>query len=172
VRLAGLQRPVDSKPLRDPSSRAAAEQGPPALPDALIRHTGFLPSRMGMVATTQFSERLAGLGLSTRTWGALNVLDAEGAIAQHALGKRVGADPSSVVSTIDELEAKGLVQRRPHPSDAAPTRSTSHRAANGCSHAPASSRVKPSRTCSHRSAKRSEASFTTSCCASLWPREK
>ncbi len=26
-------------------------------------------------------------------------------------------DPSSVVATIDELEAHGLVQRRPHPSD-------------------------------------------------------
>jgi DNA-binding MarR family transcriptional regulator len=26
-------------------------------------------------------------------------------------------DPSSMVSTIDELEAKGLVERRPHPTD-------------------------------------------------------
>jgi DNA-binding MarR family transcriptional regulator len=26
-------------------------------------------------------------------------------------------DPSSMVSTIDELEAKGLVERRRHPSD-------------------------------------------------------
>ena len=47
----------------------------------------------------------------------LNVLDAEGAITQHALGKLVGIDPSSMVSTIDELEAKGLVERRPHPTD-------------------------------------------------------
>ena len=50
-------------------------------------------------------------------WGALNVLDAEGAITQHALGKCTGIDPSSMVSTIDELESAGLVERRPHPTD-------------------------------------------------------
>jgi DNA-binding MarR family transcriptional regulator len=82
-----------------------------------MRHTGFLISRMGMVAQKRFAERLDSLGLNTRMWGALNVLDAEGAITQHALGTCAGIDPSSMVSTIDELEAKGLVQRRPHPSD-------------------------------------------------------
>jgi DNA-binding MarR family transcriptional regulator len=91
--------------------------GPPGIHSALMRHTGFLISRMGMVAQKQFAERLETLGLTTRMWGALNVLDAEGAITQHALGKCVGTDPSSMVSTIDELEANGLVERRRHPSD-------------------------------------------------------
>jgi DNA-binding MarR family transcriptional regulator len=91
--------------------------GPPGIHSALMRHTGFLISRMGMVAQKQFAERLEALGLTTRMWGALNVLDAEGAITQHALGKCVGTDPSSMVSTIDELEARGLVERRRHPSD-------------------------------------------------------
>jgi DNA-binding MarR family transcriptional regulator len=50
-------------------------------------------------------------------WGVLNVLEVEGEITQHALGKCVGSDPSSMVSTIDELEARGLVERRRHPSD-------------------------------------------------------
>jgi DNA-binding MarR family transcriptional regulator len=72
---------------------------------------------MGMVAQRRFAERIATLGLTTRMWGALNVLVAEGAITQHALCRSVGMDPSSMVSTIDELEAKGLVERRPHPSD-------------------------------------------------------
>jgi DNA-binding MarR family transcriptional regulator len=85
--------------------------------DALTRYTGFLLSRMGMVAMKQFTERLEPLGLTTRLWGALNVLDAEGAITQHALGTCVGSDPSSVVATVDELEAKGLVERRRHPTD-------------------------------------------------------
>lgn len=82
-----------------------------------MRHTGFLISRMGMVAQKQFAERINSLGLTPRMWGAMNVLDAEGAITQHALGKCVGIDPSSMVSTIDELEARGLVERRRHPSD-------------------------------------------------------
>jgi DNA-binding MarR family transcriptional regulator len=83
----------------------------------LTKHTGFLLSRMGIVATKQFSERLEELGLNTRMWGALNVLDAEGAITQHALGRCTGIDPSSMVATIDELERRGLVERRPHPTD-------------------------------------------------------
>ncbi len=70
-----------------------------------------------MFAQKQFAERIEQLGLTTRMWGALNVLDAEGEITQHALGKSIGMDPSSMVSTIDELEAKGLVERRRHPSD-------------------------------------------------------
>jgi MarR family transcriptional regulator, lower aerobic nicotinate degradation pathway regulator len=91
--------------------------GPPGVHSALTKHTGFLLSRMGIVATKQFSERLEELGLNTRMWGALNVLDAEGAITQHALGRCTGIDPSSMVATIDELERRGLVERRPHPTD-------------------------------------------------------
>src|SRR5438270_7548311 len=92
-------------------------QGPPGIHPALTRHTGFLISRMGMVAQKRFAERIGSLGLHPREWGALNVLDAEGPITQHALCTCIGMDPSSMVSTIDDLEAKGLVERRRHPSD-------------------------------------------------------
>jgi DNA-binding MarR family transcriptional regulator len=84
---------------------------------ALVKHTGFLLARMGHVATKQFAGRLEELGLTTRMWGSLNVLDAEGALTQQALGKCTGIDPSSMVSTVDDLEAAGLVERRRHPSD-------------------------------------------------------
>ncbi len=89
----------------------------PGLHAALMRHTGFLINRIGSVARKRFSERLEQLGLNLRMWGVLNVLDAEGPITQHSLGKSVGIDPSSMVSTIDELEAHGLVERRRHPTD-------------------------------------------------------
>jgi DNA-binding MarR family transcriptional regulator len=72
---------------------------------------------MGHVAAKQFSTRLEKLGLTTRMWGALNVLAVEGALTQQALGKCTGIDPSSMVSTVDDLEAAGLVERRRHPSD-------------------------------------------------------
>ncbi len=84
---------------------------------ALARHTGFLINRIGTVARKRFTAKLDAFGLNLRMWGVLNVLDVEGAITQHALGKCVGIDPSSMVSTIDELEAKGLVERHRHPSD-------------------------------------------------------
>jgi DNA-binding MarR family transcriptional regulator len=91
--------------------------GPPSIHAALLQHTGFLISRMGMVAAKQFAERISSIGLTPRMWGALNVLDAEGEITQHSLCQAIGMDPSSMVATIDELEAKGLVERRQHPND-------------------------------------------------------
>lgn len=100
-----------------PTSGKNPIQGPSAIHGALTPYTGFLLSRMGMVAMKQFTERFEPLGLTPRLWGALNVLEVEGPITQHALGACVGSDPSSVVATIDELEAKGLVERRRHPAD-------------------------------------------------------
>lgn len=91
--------------------------GPPGAHHALTKHTGFLLARMGHVAAKQFAERMAELGLTTRMWGALNVLDAEGPTTQQFLGRCAGIDPSSMVATIDDLESRGLVERRPHPSD-------------------------------------------------------
>jgi len=89
----------------------------PFFHEALARNTGFLISRMGIVAQKRFSERIAAVGVTPRGWGALNVLDAEGVITQHALCRCMGMDPSSMVATIDELEAKGLVERRRNPND-------------------------------------------------------
>ncbi len=90
---------------------------PAALHEALTRHTGFLISRMGLVAQRGFAERMAEVGLTPREWGALNVLSREGAITQQSLGKCIGMDPSSMVATLDELERKGLVERRRNPQD-------------------------------------------------------
>ena len=84
---------------------------------ALVRNTGYLVSRMGLFAARRFGERLASLGLTTRMWGLLNVLDAEEAVTQQQLGRAVGMDPSSMVAVVDELEGKGMVERRRHPTD-------------------------------------------------------
>jgi DNA-binding MarR family transcriptional regulator len=91
--------------------------GPFGLHQALTRHTGFLINRIAVVARKQFAARLESLDLNLRMWGVLNVLDVEGAITQQSLGRSVGIDPSSMVATIDELESRGLVERRRHPSD-------------------------------------------------------
>jgi DNA-binding MarR family transcriptional regulator len=98
-------------------AKDAPHSGPPGVHEALVKHTGFLLARMGHVAAKQFASRLEQLELTTRMWGALNVLDHEGAITQQTLGKCTGIDPSSMVATIDDLEAAGLVERRRHPSD-------------------------------------------------------
>ncbi len=90
---------------------------PPALHPALTRNTGYLISRCGLYASGHFARRIESIGLTPRLWGALNVLDADGPVSQQQLGQAVGMDPSSMVGTIDELESRGLVQRRPHMTD-------------------------------------------------------
>lgn len=91
--------------------------GAPGLHSALVRHTGYLLSRVGWYAARRFSERIQTLELTPRMWGALNVLEADSPVSQHQLGRSIGMDPSSMVGTIDELEELGLVERRPNPSD-------------------------------------------------------
>ena len=90
---------------------------PPPVPEALTRYTGFLLSRMGTIAQKRFSSRLEALDLTPRMWGTLNILEADAPVTQGGLCKRTGMDPSSMVATIDDLEQKGLVERRAHPSD-------------------------------------------------------
>ena len=89
----------------------------PSVPEALTRYTGFLLSKMGTIAQKRFSSRLEALDLTPRMWGTLNVLEAAAPITQHGLCKYIGMDPSSMVATIEDLEKKGLVERRAHPSD-------------------------------------------------------
>lgn len=91
--------------------------GAPGLHAALVRHTGYLLSRLGWYAARRFSEQLQSLELTPRMWGALNVLEAESPVSQQQLGRSIGMDPSSMVGTIDELEGLGLVERRANPSD-------------------------------------------------------
>jgi DNA-binding MarR family transcriptional regulator len=96
---------------------AETSSGVPRLHPALVRNTGYLISRLGFYASRQFGHQLATVGLTPRMWGAMNMLDYEGDVSQQQLGRAIGMDPSSMVSTIDELEAKGWVQRRRHPTD-------------------------------------------------------
>ncbi|MGA9858459.1 MAG: MarR family transcriptional regulator [Solirubrobacteraceae bacterium] len=89
----------------------------PGLHAALLRNTGYLVSRLGLFASRRFGDRIGSLGLTPRMWGALNVLDAEGVVTQQQLGRAIGMDPSSMTAAIDELESRGFVERRRHPSD-------------------------------------------------------
>lgn len=56
-------------------------------------------------------------GLSPVSAWALVQLDPEHALSQKELAKRLRCNPSTVVDPTDRLEERGLVARRPHPSD-------------------------------------------------------
>jgi DNA-binding MarR family transcriptional regulator len=78
---------------------------------------GFLLSQVGIYASRRFAERLAAIDLQPPLFRVLNVVDAAAGRSQQAIGEAIQAPPSRMVAIVDELERRGLVERRPHPGD-------------------------------------------------------
>jgi DNA-binding MarR family transcriptional regulator len=77
----------------------------------------FLIAQVGSHAASKFAERLAPLGLSPPHAGILRVLSASPGLTQQALGTVLSILPSRLVILVDELEKRGLVERRDTPED-------------------------------------------------------
>ena len=77
----------------------------------------FLLAQVGAHAAARFAERLAPLGLAPQHAGILRLVAFDAGLSQRALGERLGVLPSRLVALVDELEGKGLVERRDHPED-------------------------------------------------------
>lgn len=75
------------------------------------------------MAGRQANARLAALGIDTRHYAVLAVISSETAAAhadgpsQQAISAALGIDRATVVSLVDELERRGLVQRTPNRRD-------------------------------------------------------
>jgi DNA-binding MarR family transcriptional regulator len=78
---------------------------------------GFLLSQVGIYASRRFAERLAAIDLQPPLFRVLNVIDAAEGRSQQAIGEAIQAPASRMVAIVDELERRGLVERRPHPGD-------------------------------------------------------
>jgi len=77
----------------------------------------FLLSKLGFVVREQFAQVLAPLGFEPRHAGLLGAVAAHEGRSQQALGQALGFAPSRIVALIDDLEARGLVERRLNPTD-------------------------------------------------------
>jgi DNA-binding MarR family transcriptional regulator len=77
----------------------------------------FLLAQVGAHAASKFAERLAKLKLAPAHAGILRILNWTPAITQQALSATLGTVPSRLVALLDELEAKGLIERRENPGD-------------------------------------------------------
>jgi DNA-binding MarR family transcriptional regulator len=77
----------------------------------------FLLSQVGAHSAARFAERLAPLKLTPPHVGILGVINESDALSQQALGEKLGVFPSRLVGLLDELEARGLVERRDIPTD-------------------------------------------------------
>jgi DNA-binding MarR family transcriptional regulator len=77
----------------------------------------FLLSQVGAHASALFAERLAPLKLTPPHAGILRIIKQANGLSQQALGERLGMFPSRLVVVLDELEQRGLVERRDSPTD-------------------------------------------------------
>ena len=84
--------------------------------DAPEPDTGFLMARASHALATVVAAGLRSEGLSLRGYVVLQVA-VRRPLPQQALAASVGLDKSTMVATVDELEAAGLVERRPEPAD-------------------------------------------------------
>jgi MarR family transcriptional regulator for hemolysin len=76
----------------------------------------WLLSRASHVLTTELTAALERLDLSPRGHMVL-IAATTGAHTQTELAQMVGLDKTTMVVTLDELEAAGLAERRPSPTD-------------------------------------------------------
>jgi DNA-binding MarR family transcriptional regulator len=83
----------------------------------LSRRAGFLLAQLGTHAHLRFAERLAGLGLHPRHFGTLSHLAAAEGQSQQALSIALGIHRSAMVALVDDLEQRGLAERRRDPVD-------------------------------------------------------
>jgi MarR family transcriptional regulator, transcriptional regulator for hemolysin len=65
---------------------------------------------------TEMTRAMEGLGVSPRGHSVLTTA-LSGAYTQTELARMVGLDKTTMVVTLDELEAAGLAERRPSPTD-------------------------------------------------------
>jgi len=76
----------------------------------------WLLSRASYTLTTELTAALESLDVSPRAQHVLQTA-MRGRLTQTELAKLVGLDKTTMVVTMDELEAKGLAERHPSPAD-------------------------------------------------------
>jgi DNA-binding MarR family transcriptional regulator len=77
----------------------------------------YLLVQLGFHLAGRFAEQLAPLGLEPRQFGMLSRLAANEGRSQQAIGELMGLNPTRMVFLVDELEKRGLVERRRNPAD-------------------------------------------------------
>src|SRR5919202_3862886 len=87
-----------------------------ATPAPLCDNLCWLLSRASYTLTTELTAALEDLGVSPRAHAVLAAA-ASGEHTQTELARTVGFDKTTMVVTLDELEAAGLAERRPSPTD-------------------------------------------------------
>jgi DNA-binding MarR family transcriptional regulator len=85
--------------------------------EVLAGSIGFLISKLGMTSAHAFAETLSPLGIDPRHFGILRIIAMSEGPSQQRLGEALAVPPSRMVALIDDVEERGLVERRRNPTD-------------------------------------------------------
>jgi DNA-binding MarR family transcriptional regulator len=97
-----------------PDDEQRAEEWPPA---PLADRLGFLLKHAQLELAEHSEPALEPFGIGGRELAVLSVLAGGESLSQHQAAQRLAIDRTTMVTLLDGLEAKGLVERHPHPSD-------------------------------------------------------
>ena len=90
---------------------------PPRKADRAAASLGFMLSTLGYAISRRFLRALEPLELHPREFAVLRALKANDGRSQQTLADQLHIPPSRIVAIVDELESRGLVERRPDPND-------------------------------------------------------
>jgi len=99
---------------------AVREEKPQALarlPQELLDSNTFLLKRLGFLAKTQSMDAYERVGLHPYHHAILTVLDEGSRETQGSIADALGYDRGQLVGLLDELEERGLVERKRDPAD-------------------------------------------------------
>jgi DNA-binding MarR family transcriptional regulator len=84
----------------------------PDIPEPLRESIGFLITRVHNRMHREYMAALGPLRIEPRDFGALTALRAMGPVSQAELARHLGVSGASMVQIVDDLEKRGLVERR------------------------------------------------------------
>ena len=84
----------------------------PDTPEPLLASLGFLITRAHFRMHRAFTEALVPLGIVPAHFGVLTTLATLGPVPQAEVSRRLGVSGASVVQMVDDLEERGLVERK------------------------------------------------------------
>jgi DNA-binding MarR family transcriptional regulator len=89
----------------------------PRFPEELVGSTAFLLKRLGFAAKEQAMRAYEESGLSPYHHAILVALDEDAHETQRSIADALGYDRGQLVGLLDELEERGLIERRRDPAD-------------------------------------------------------
>jgi DNA-binding MarR family transcriptional regulator len=91
---------------------AARTPKSPDAPAQLVGELGLLVARTRRIVVSRAATRLSAQGESILAWQVLAMLVRNGATSQRAIAETAAQHPAGISRIVDELESRGMVERR------------------------------------------------------------